>query len=265
VSEFACGGECEAAGQTGLLKLPNKILLAGHSHLNALVGDRYVQSPTLRSLDDRPDVTILDGPWPRPDDYWRALAKNARDKATGLMWGGNEHNSIYFFNAAYEFDFSSRYVARLLGRAQIVTQRTVKQRFREHSLGELDSALKALSAARPRKLALLGTPPPKKDNERLRQMLAAEPVFFEWAKTLGAPIETIGITDPFVRLKLWHVLQDMFREAAAKYDGAFVATPAEAQDDEGFLKDEYWAPDVTHANPAYGNLMLAKVLTELQT
>ena len=241
-----------------------QVLLGGHSHLNALVGDRFVTEPSLRTYQHDETVAIFDGPWPRPETYWRSLSAEACDRTVGLMWGGNEHNSVYFFHAAYEFDFTSRYVARIVGRAQIVTQRKVKQRFRELSLNDLDLTVKAIAAAKPRKLALLGTPPPKHDNEKLRSLLAREPVLLEWVKALKATPETIGITDPFVRLKLWYLLQDMFREAAEKYGGIFIAAPAEAQDENGFLKEELWAPDVTHANAEYGRLMLDKVLAELK-
>ena len=244
--------------------MPFDILLGGHSHLNALAGDRHVEAPSLRSLENDPTVAILDGPWPRPDAYWQSFAAEASDRIVGLIWGGNEHNSAYFFQAACEFDFTSRYVPYLLGRSQIITQRTVRQRFRNLTLKDLETTLKAVSAAGPRKLGLIGTPPPKKDSEKLRAMLAREPHFLAWAEALKTPIETIGITDPFVRLKLWYLLQDMLRELATKFDFDFLATPPEAQDAEGFLKEEFWAPDITHANADYGRLMLAKVLRELR-
>jgi hypothetical protein len=121
-----------------------------------------------------------------------------------------------------------------------------------------------VAANAPAKLALLGTPPPKKDNEKLRGLLTREPVFVAIAAAHNATPETIEITDPYVRLKLWYLLQDMFREAAAKFGGVYVPVPAETQDRDGFLREEFWAADVTHANSDYGRLMLAKTLEELQ-
>lgn len=198
------------------------------------------------------------------DSYWRELTRQAPGRRIGLMWGGNEHNSVYFFQAAYQFDFASRYVQRLLGRAQILTQRTVKQRFQKLSLNNLEATLTAIVRAGPQRLALLGTPPPKKDNEKLRAVLTREPAFVAWAESLNASLETIEITDPYVRLKLWYLLQDMFRAAAEKNGAQFIPTPPAVQDDEGFLKEEFWAADVTHANSDYGRLMLAKVLEEME-
>jgi hypothetical protein len=241
-----------------------KIVIGGHSHLNAMVGDRHEEKPTLRALAGQEDVAVLDGSWPRDETYWSGLAEAAPGKRIGLIWGGNEHNSVYFFQAAYEFDFASRHVSALLGNAQVVSQRTIKQRFRKLSLDDMDAALTKISAAKPERLALIGTPPPKKDSEKLRVMLEREPAFVAWAKQINSPLETIGITDPHVRLKLWYLLQDMFREAAASYDAEFISVPPEVQDAEGFLREELWAPDVTHANAEYGRIMLAKIIGELR-
>jgi hypothetical protein len=244
--------------------LETQILLGGHSHMLALVGDRYSEAPTLREHETQPAVRILDGRWPRDEVYWREFVAAAAGRTVGLMWGGNEHNSIYFFQRAYRFDFSSEHVSRFLSRAQIVTQRTVRKRFLELSLNDMETLLKALAGAGARKVALLGTPPPKYDNEKLRKLLDAEPVLVQWARTAKIPLDEVAITDPLVRLKLWHLLQDMFREAAARYGFSYIGTPPEAQDADGFLREELWAPDVTHANMAYGALMFAKVIEELQ-
>lgn len=241
-----------------------KIIIGGHSHLNAMVGDRYEEKPTLRSLADQDDVAVMDGRWPRDESYWSQLAESAPGKRVGVIWGGNEHNSVYFFQAAYEFDFASRYVPGVLGAAQFVTQRTIKQRFRTLSLDDMNVALARISEAKPERFALLGTPPPKKDNDKLRALLEREPAFMAWAKQINSPLETIGITDPYIRLKLWYLLQDMFREAAANHGAKFIAVPPEVQDSEGFLREELWAPDVTHANGEYGRIMLAKVIEELR-
>jgi hypothetical protein len=55
----------------------------------------------------------------------------------------------------------------------------------------------------------------------------------------------------------------MFATAAASVGGRFVPVPAETVDAEGYLLPAYWQPDITHANAAYGEIMLRKVLKEL--
>ena len=124
--------------------------------------------------------------------------------------------------------------------------------------------LAAIRKEEPRKLCVLGTPPPKKDSEALRRKLEREPFFLDWAAAIGQDVATIKITEPLVRLKLWHLLQDMFRAEAQKVGAVFVPVPAETLDDEGYLKPEYSADDVTHANEAYGALMLKKAIEELR-
>ena len=59
-----------------------------------------------------------------------------------------------------------------------------------------------------------------------------------------------------LRLKLWFLLQQMMRETAERLAIEFWPVSASAMTEEGYLRPEYWAPDATHANGAYGALML---------
>jgi hypothetical protein len=122
-----------------------------------------------------------------------------------------------------------------------------------------------LREAAPRKLALIGPPAPKRDGARLRAILAGERFYAEQIERLGVTPQTVAITDGFVRLKLWRLLQDLGEETARKYGAVYVGAPEETSDAEGFLKEEYWNTDFTHANLAYGRIMLAKTLAVLNT
>ena len=97
----------------------------------------------------------------------------------------------------------------------------------------------------------------------MKELLPQEPHFVEWAKQMGG-VESAAITDPYVRLKLWHVLQDLIAEAATRHGACFIPVPDGLKDKEGFLKPEHWANDVTHANEVYGEIMLRKVVEELR-
>jgi hypothetical protein len=112
-------------------------------------------------------------------------------------------------------------------------------------------------------VTLVGTPPPKKDNEALRKLLEKEPYFCDWAAQLGQSIDEIKITEPHVRLKLWFLLQDMIAEIGRRHGARFIPVPSELQDEDGFLLEQYWHPDVTHANAAYGAIVLRKVLEDV--
>jgi hypothetical protein len=247
----------ETADSVASSQTSEKVILAGHSHLTALTVNHVKHPPALRKRDN---LHVLEGTWPRDEAYWRALADHAAGADLVIIWGGNEHNVGYFFQAAFAFDFLSNQVKRLIPSFQIVSQSRIKRRFNEIDLDELNGVLAMLNEREPASVTLLGTPPPKKDNEALRKLLAQEPYFCHWAAQLGQSIEDIKITDPHVRLKLWFLLQDMIADIARRHGARFLPVPSELQDEEGFLLEQYWHPDVTHANAAYGEIVLKQAL-----
>ena len=230
------------------------ILLAGHSHLNALAGARHAINPEIRKLEGYKNFFVLDGPWPRDDPYWETMTAGTPDYDLALIWGGNEHNSLYFFEDAFKFDLYSTRVGRMLPGLQLISTLQVKRRFRNLTIDDLTSNLAKRAGSTARRIFLIGTPPPKKDNAELESFLPMEPNFQQWAAQINA--DRIKITDPFVRLKLWYILQDVFAEEAAKVGGTFVPVPDDVRDGEGFLRREYWADDITHANALYGKIVL---------
>ncbi|GLQ37817.1 hypothetical protein GCM10007908_14370 [Rhizobium albus] len=241
-----------------------RAIIAGHSHVNAMVGWRHELAPTLRIVDGTSHLEALDGPWPRLEEYWKALVQHADNARIAIVWGGNEHNARYFFRDAYDFDFSSKHVTKILNNIQIIARSTIRKRFYEGGLSDLADLLDQLKAARPQRLVIVGTPPPKKDNDRLRTMFEAEPHFLAYAEAKKIDPADIRITEPHIRLKLWYLLQDILADEAKRIGGIFLPVLKETQDEDGYLRDEFWASDVTHANPAYGRLMLDYVVEELE-
>lgn len=241
-------------------RLP-RLILAGHSHLNAIAGPHICTGPAeVRAAPGRDGTFIMVGPWPRDMIYWDALADLAVGADVGIIWGGNEHNTCYFFEVETSFDFLSAHVRKMNPSAQIKSKAAIRHRLQQHSPNDLDLVLKPLVAGGVNRIALIGTPPPKADNEALRALLQTEQFFVDRASQLGQSLETIPITDPYVRLKLWYLLQDMLAEEARTRGLMFIPVPKEVQDADGFLKREFWAADVTHANDAYGNVMYETVL-----
>lgn len=238
-------------------------VLAGHSHLDALVGNRRVAELELRPLDGAEGVFVLDGPQRRDETFWERLIVEAPGRNIGFAWNGNEHNALFLFRPSPEFDFVSRHVPGLKEDVQIVPQAAIAERFRKNSLNVLETWLHRLREAGPRQLALIGGPAPKRENARLRALLAGEQFYANQIERLGSTPETIAITDSSIRLKLWRLLQDLNQETAAKFGAIYIGAPEETMDADGFLKVEYWNVDLTHANSAYGRVMLAKTLGEL--
>lgn len=230
----------------------------------AIVGDDLPHDPPqLQAATAFPDVYALRGAWPRGDAYWQALEDNAKDARLAIVWRGNEHNEYFFFQSNQPFDLYSTDVNQIMSTFRIVPQRMIRQKFKPH-LDELAALLARLQAQSPEKLAVVGTPPPKSDDEALRSLFATEPHFVLWANYLGKTLEEVKITPPKIRLKLWYILQTMLRDAAEAGGARFIAVPAEAQDEDGFLKPEFWHQDVTHGNVAYGQIMAERIVKELR-
>ncbi|SRR5579884_494268 len=238
------------------------ILVAGHSHMCALVGDLHTVETRLHPVADHPNVFALHAPWPRQDEYWQHLKASAAGMRIALIWNGNEHNIHYFFLDQRPFDFVSRHVNKLVPTFSLIPQRRIRQKFREASVDELAAILADLAAGPAKSINVVGTPPPKKDNEELRKILRNEPVLVNWAEFVGQSLDEIKITPPYVRLKLWFLLQEMVADAARQIGAKFIPVPQEVQDEDGFLKPEYWHPDVTHANRLYGDVMLRRIIQE---
>jgi hypothetical protein len=241
----------------------NHIIVAGHSHMGALVGFNSSESPKLQPVADHANVLALVGPGgERTDAYWRALQDAAPGNCLALVWGGNEHNVHYFFEDQ-AFDFVSRHVRKLVSTLNVVPQGLVREKFNEVSVVDLRRVLADLLSASPKRIAVVGTPPPRKDNDELRKLLVNEPHFKIWAQYKGLNLASAKITAPHVRLKLWYLLQDMFAVAAQEAGAIFIPVPDQLRDEEGFLPQEYWYSDVTHANRRYGDIMLKRVIAQL--
>ena len=73
-----------------------------------------------------------------------------------------------------------------------------------------------------------------------------------------------GVERPETRLKLWLLEAQLMTEWAESLGAGFLAPPAAASDEDGFLGENYYSDDVTHANAAYGALVLDQVAAILE-
>jgi hypothetical protein len=166
-----------------------------------------------------------------------------------VVWNGNQHN--------YSFLFESDEPIRLhdCGERGRVVPASMVSAFWEPSLGGIEAAV---ASARAEQVALLGTPPPKSDGG-IRAGLPHSPWFVEALAAAGESVQTIRITPAAVRVGLWKILQADLAAVAARIGAVFVPVPDAAQAADGCLKPEYSAGDATHANGAFGALMLGGI------
>jgi len=104
------------------------------------------------------------------------------------------------------------------------------------------------------KIIYFNAPPPI-CNERLLTA-KPEPHFEEVIHRGFAPNQ--------LRLELFNIQTEILAEHALKQGAIFLDSPNEAFDGDGFLSEQYCANDFTHANTAFGNLILKQLRNLLE-
>jgi hypothetical protein len=204
---------------------------------------------------------IGDGPMPSAcnligsmGDATALVAKLPADTPVFLSILGAYHNILGLLRAGDDFDFllderdgvdsdvpvhiPHRAVASAFGR-QLTTANKIR-RLRD-------------SAKSP--VHLLSTPPPKRSNEFMMER------FLRSNKSVyrGRSIEEAGIERPEVRLKLWKLESRLIQDWARAEGMAFVPAPPQSFDKAGYLREEFYFDDATHANAAYGSLVVDQI------
>jgi hypothetical protein len=238
------------------------IVVAGHSHTVALVGHVEVDAPTLRPAPEREAVYGFYGPSPRLADYWDALAASVTDRVVGLSWKGHEP-ALFLIEAETPFDFIYNNDPSLGvdEGAYLVPESLVKASYR-FSMDELADLIPRLHRSGAEAVALLGSPPPKRDAD-IRAGIREEPYFRDLIAGLGTSFDQVRVASERLRLKLWRVLQDSLAEIARSNQAIYIPPPATCMDPDGFLLHEYSGGDATHANYAYGAIALTELKRRL--
>jgi hypothetical protein len=102
---------------------------------------------------------------------------------------------------------------------------------------------------------LLSAPPPKRSSDYIlkRFMRPKNRVY------RGKIVEKFGIERAVTRLKLWSLEERFMADWAKSVGMAFLPAPLGAFDRDGFLSEDYYDDDVTHANAGYGALVLEQI------
>lgn len=234
-------------------------IIAGHSHTICLGVPGTSESPKLVDLVNG-DARFLGliGPWPRDQAYWDLLVQATAGRKVAIFWDGNQHLGYYLFASPPPFDFFLSHRPDLPGEGgvHLVPETAIRARFAP-TFELLHHVIMQLKASTPDCQPIIcGTPPPKGDDARLRQLMANELLFVCHAEYLKVSLQDVELTPPRLRFKLWAVLQMMLQDVAFAHAVPFVPIPASVQTADGFLDEQYWWEDATHANFAYGKVML---------
>ena len=230
-------------------------VILGHSHCNAIAAG------LLQKVERWSGISVYRLEDKRAKD--RSIAIPAAIKLIGdlppdahvfLAILGAYHNILGLLRSGDAFDV-------IMGAAAIPDPEAmalVPQRAMLHALGEqfaLSGKLRNLIAAARGPVFLISSPPPKRSNEYILDR------FMRQKKQIyrGKSVRQFGIERPELRLKLWLLETRLMADWADSFGAQFLPAPTAALDPDGFLSEAYYGDDVTHANAAYGALVLDQV------
>lgn len=238
-----------------------QLVIVGHSHAHSYGGhsgrspDDYEMNP----IDEGRGFWRIGGFFNNPG-YWDAAVAVAQTFRVAVCWAGNQHWSAFvFLQKQFDFALASHPWLAIDQGVELVPELQVREVFQPYMSSHLENVVlrRMLDTGGPRPI-ILGTPPPRQSDEGIRHAMQSSSFFTNLASELGLDPETAPLASAYLRLKLWFLLQQMMRETAERFSLEFWPVSASAMTEDGYLRPEYCAveADFTHANTAYGALML---------
>ena len=167
------------------------------------------------------------------------------------MVGGNAHNNFGIIQRGPAMDFDHPRHLHLVNNstATRLPYQLVRDAI-EQRAGVWPAVFTALCQLAPGRVVHFESPPPISNEEYLSARLKN--------KFKARGIDNIKVNSATLRYKFWQTNSDIYRELCDKYEQVFVPSPEAAQTPTGFLAHDYWS-DPTHANQAYGELILQRM------
>lgn len=235
-----------------------KVLVVGDSHVYALMAALedvsqlapLVSFEILRNASQKNGSTIGDI---TVDSAVEFVSRLEPDDLVVTHYRGNQYNTIGLIQHPKPFDLCMQSIAG--GQVAVGAELIPVQLMRNYMLDGIANGygkiLLRIRAATKAPVVCVAAPAPKEDAQHI--LKGAETYFREHG------ISEIGVTAAPVRLKLWTLQQQALSSFCTRNGIQFLGNPPEARTEEGYLKREYYADDGTHANAAYGALVLAQI------
>lgn len=183
------------------------------------------------------------------DDAFAALKALSADDVAVLSLFGTSHNVIGLLNHPRPYGIMEPGdPIENLGSAELIPHAALRSEIRAKLTQT--ATLSGLVEAAPCPVFHLAPPPPKADLSFVNKK----------SNYRGVDIAEAGFAPAQQRLKFWRLEQHVLDEVMTSLGGAAIAPPSEALTDEGFLAEPFHANDATHANLAYGKLVLEQLI-----
>ncbi|WP_445467674.1 SGNH/GDSL hydrolase family protein [Faunimonas sp. B44] len=193
----------------------------------------------------------------RISDYWASLPELVDETPLAIAWRGNQHNTRFLLAPKEPF-----YVLNDRNPdpddAPIVPREALKAIF-EPLYRELDIWIRDIRDRCP--IFLLGSPPPMTRSKVRENFMRAGPLLRIVVESGLDPSEP-PIAPDWLRVTAWELLAEKAAEVAGDLGIAYVPVPSSVQNEFGCLRDEL-AADATHANGAFGRIMMREITSRL--
>jgi hypothetical protein len=168
---------------------------------------------------------------------------------------GTYHNYLGLLISGRAFEFICEHADEAASGTEYIPHRALASAFESYLRGY--SMVDRLLAVAKAPLFLLSAPPPKESNDYILNRLLRQGKRIQYGRSVGE----VGIERPEARLKLWKMEVMLTRRWARAKGVEFVDAPSECFNSAGFLARKFYHDDATHANSAYGALVVRQILS----
>ena len=254
----------DAPGAAAVSPGTQRLLGFGHSHLSALLkawqsrqkqgrtGGREAFFARLNHKSFQPNFEMENGDrrlTPQLERRLQHILRTRAPDAVVCVLMGNEYNALAMVRHPRPYDFAWPERGLVADpKAEEIPFAMMKAQLA--ALAGRNALLfwRAIAAAAPCPVFLLPPPPPIHSKAHI----LAHPGKF------GEMTARYGINPPEIRLKMWQLYCCVLQEAVAGSATWFLDLP-DSVFDGGYLAEPYWSQDPTHANSAYGEIVLSYV------
>ncbi len=233
-----------------------QVIVAGHSHAFAFVRGALHPPATARCLRAVAYSDPLDAGTPIGDDYWSFVADAAVGRTVVILWNGNQHTVDFLFErtpplhvVAAEEEYRGN--DPVPDDAVWASRASLRAHFAP-TMTELDAVLERLRD-RASAVIVAGTPAPKSMADVMSGL--ESDAFATALRAAAADSQVPRVARTGLRIALWQIVQDLLAESAVRSGADFLPSPPTARGADGTMLSTYSAPDVSHANPEYGDLV----------
>lgn len=169
------------------------------------------------------------------------------------MFGGNFHNIFGLIENPQRFDFVYPGIPEIDTEKRTLVHYDMIRDYFVQNMGQMLRGIALLRSKTGFPIYHICSPPPAFGEERIRMN----------PKSFGEHLH-LGISPAYLRMKFYRLHTDIVKAHCETIGVNFIDVPARAIDKDGFLLPDYCQNDPTHANKAYGALVLQQVLEVAQ-